>query len=321
MGAEDDIHVLDFFGGSGTTAHSVINLNREDGGRRRFVLVEQGDHFESVLLPRLKKIAYTPEWKDGRPTRPPTPQEVERGPLMIKVLRLESYEDALNNLDLRRTEQQQATLDLAPARGSNKLREQYMLRYLLNVETLGSQSLLNVSAFIDPKGYKLKVKQPGSDGSREVNVDLLETFNWLIGLTVDHIAAPRTISASFKRDDDPDLPTDSLRRLLLDGHLAEDADGPWWFRTVIGTTPDGLKTLIIWRKRPGGDSPEGVEQDNLVLNEWFTRQGYSSKDHDFDLVYVNGGNNLEMLKSSTDKWTARIIEDDFHRLMFESDET
>jgi adenine-specific DNA-methyltransferase len=320
MGAEEDIHVLDFFGGSGTTAHSVINLNREDGGHRRFVLVEQGEHFEKVLLPRLKKIAYTPEWKGGRPSRPPTLEEVERAPVMIKVLRLESYEDALNNLDLHRTEQQQATLDLASAKGTDNLTEQYMLRYLLDVETRGSQSLLNVSAFMDPTAYKLKVKRPGSDESRGVNVDLLETFNWLIGLTVDHIAAPRTINASFKRDDDPDLPADSPRRLLIDGDLTEAANAPWWFRTVTGTTPDGRKTLIIWRKRPGGDSAEGVEQDNLVLNEWFSKQGYLTTDHDFDLVYVNGGNNLEMLKSSTDKWTARIIEDDFHRLMFESDE-
>jgi adenine-specific DNA-methyltransferase len=312
---------LDYFAGSGTTGHAVINLNRQDGGARRFILIEQGDHFDSVLLPRLKKIVYTPEWKDGKPARFATPEEGEHSPGIVKILRLESYEDALNNLDLHRTEQQQATLDLAPTNGSESLKEQYMLRYVLDVETRGSQSLLNVSSFIDPTAYKLKVKRSGSDESREVNVDLLETFNWLIGLTVDHIAAPRTVSASFKRDDDPDLPTDSLRRLLIEGELTEDASAPWWFRTVIGTTPDGLKTLIIWRKRPGGNSAVGVEQDNLVLNEWFTEQGYSSSDHDFDLVYVNGGNNLEMLKSSTDKWTARIIEDDFHRLMFESDET
>jgi len=40
------------------------------------------------------------------------------------------------------------------------------------------------------------------------------------------------------------------RRLLLDGRLKEDPDGPWWFRTVTGTTPDGLRTRVIWRKRP-----------------------------------------------------------------------
>lgn len=60
---------------------------------------------------------------------------------------------------------------------------------MLDVETRGSQSLLNVKAFADPTAYQLKVKRPGSDESREVNVDLLETFNWLIGLTVRGIAS------------------------------------------------------------------------------------------------------------------------------------
>ncbi len=128
-----------------------------------------------------------------------------------------------------------------------------MLGYMLNVEAEGSQSLLNVRAFTDPTSYKLKVKRPGSDENREVNVDLLETFNWLIGLTVQHIAAPQRFSAKFERDGEG--------RLQLKGRLKQDNEGGYWFRTVTGTTPDGRKTLVIWRKRPGGETPEGVEQD------------------------------------------------------------
>ena len=309
--------VLDPFAGSGSTAHAVVKLNREDGGRRKFILMEQGDYFDTVLLPRLKKVTYTPEWKEGKPKRFATPEEVERSPRIVKAIRLESYEDTLNNLELRRTEAQQSLLDSPQAQGADGFREQYLLRYMLDVETRGSQSLLNVSAFMDPTAYKLKVKRPGSDESREVNVDLLETFNWLIGLKVDHIAAPRTYSAAFRRDDDPDLPADAPRRLLLDGRLKEDPEGPWWFRTVTGTTPDGRRTLVIWRKRPGGEAPEGIERDNLVLDEWFRKQGYSSKDSEFDLIYVNGDNNLENLKAPDDTWKVRLIEEDFFRLMFE----
>jgi len=40
---------LDFFGGSGTTGHGVIHLNREDGGNRKFILVEMGGYFDSVF--------------------------------------------------------------------------------------------------------------------------------------------------------------------------------------------------------------------------------------------------------------------------------
>ncbi|HLC02617.1 MAG TPA: site-specific DNA-methyltransferase [Anaerolineales bacterium] len=302
---------LDFFAGSGTTGHAVINLNREDGGRRKFILVEMGEYFDTVLLPRLKKVTFTPEWKDGRPKRLATPEEAERSARIMKVVRLESYEDTLNNLELQRTDGQQGVLDLAQAQGSDGMKEQYLLGYMLDVETRGSQSLLNVAAFTDPTAYRLKVKRPGSDESREVNVDLLETFNWLIGLTVRHIAAPQTFAAEFERDGEG--------RLRLMGRLEQEADGRWWFRSVTGATPDGRKALVIWRKRPGGETPEGIEQDNLVLDEWFTKQGYSSKDGEFDLIYVNGDNNLENLKAPDDTWKVRLIEEDFHRLMFSWD--
>ena len=177
---------------------------------------------------------------------------------------------------------------------------------MLDVETRGSQSLLNVQAFKDPTAYKLKVKRPGSAESREVNVDLLETFNWLIGLTVQHIAAPLSFTAEFERD--------SEKRLRFKGRLRQDAAGLWWFRTVTGVTPDGRRTLVIWRKLT-----TGPEEDNPVLDEWFTRQDYSSKDSEFDLIYVNGGNNLENLKAPNDTWKVRLIEEDFHRLMFDTE--
>ena len=294
---------LDYFAGSGTTGHAVINLNREDGEKRKFVLVEMGMYFETVLMSRLKKVTFSPEWKDGKPNRLATAQEAERSPRIIKIVRLESYEDTLNNLDLRRSDTQQSLLNAPQAQGPDALKEQYLLRYMLDVETRGSQSLLNIQAFTDPTAYMLKVKRPGSDESREVNVDLLETFNWLIGLTVQHLASPQAFSATFERD--------SEKRLRLKGPLKPDAAGPFWFRTVTGATPDGRKTLVLWRKLTGK-----VEEDNLALDEWFQKQGYSSKDSEFDLIYVNGGNNLENLKTPEQTWKVRLLEEDFHRLMF-----
>ena len=289
---------IDFFGGSGSSGHAVIAQNREDGGRRKQVLIEMGSHFDTILLPRIKKVMYTSDWRGGKPTGKVGGNQV------FKYSRLESYEDALNNLETHRTGPQQLLLDGSEAQGADGLKEQYFLRYTLDVETRGSQSLLNVQAFADPTAYKLKVKRPGSDESREVNVDLLETFNWLIGLTVRHIAAPQSFSAAFERD--------SEKRLRLKDRLKQDKDGPYWFRTVTGTTPDGRKTLVIWRKLTGNP-----EQDNLVLDEWFTMQGYSTKDFEFQLIYVNGGSNLENLKTPDDTWKVRLLEEDFHRLMFE----
>ena len=259
--------VLDYFAGSGTTAHAVVNLNRKDGGQRRFILVEAGEHFDSVLLPRVKKMTVSPEWKGGRFMRSPTQEEVERSPRIVKVLRLESYEDTLNNLvEPCRTDDQQAALGFAEHEhgGTDRVHEEYLLRYMLDVETRGNSSLLDVGAFTDPTRYRLKVKHPGSDEGREVKVDLIETFNWLIGLAVHRMAAPRSYSAEAERDREG-------RMQLVDG-LKEHDEGPWWFRTVTGTTPDGRRVLVIWRKRPGGESPNGIEMDNLVLNEYFSSE-------------------------------------------------
>ena len=305
--------ILDYFAGSGTTGHAVVNLNREDGGRRKFILVEMGDYFDTVLLPRIKKVTFAPEWKDGKPKRPATPEEAERAPRIVKVVRLESYEDTLNNLEPRRTAEQQSALDTSRRRGQGDFREQYLLRYMLDVETRGNPSLLDVAAFTDPTSYRLKVKRPGSDESREVDVDLPETFNWLIGLTVRRIAAPRTFGAGFRRDGEG--------RLRLKGRLKQKKGGGWWFRTVTGTMPDGRRALVVWRKRPGGETPEGIERDNLVLDEWFTgHSGFADEDGGYDLVYVNGDNNLENLKAPADTWRVRLIEEAFHRLMFEPGE-
>jgi adenine-specific DNA-methyltransferase len=299
--ARNDSSIVDCFGGSGSTAHAVISLNRSDNGSRKFLLAEVGEYFDTVLKPRVVKALYSRDWRDGKPL------SREGISSLVKVIRLESYEDALNNLEVHRTDKQQSLLDTSQAQGADGLKEQYLLRYLLDVETRGSQSLLNVRAFSDPTAYKLKVKRPGSDESGEVNVDLLETFNWLVGLTVQHISAPQIFSAAFERD--------SEKRLRLSaksgGRLKQETDGPYWFRTVTGTTPNGRKALVIWRKLTGEP-----EQDNLVLDEWFTKQGYSSKDSEFDLIYVNGGNNLENLKTPDDRWKVRLLEEDFHRLMF-----
>jgi adenine-specific DNA-methyltransferase len=164
--------ILDYFAGSGTTGHAVINLNREDGGRRKFILVEMADYFDTVLLPRLKKVTFSPEWKDGKPKRVATAEEAERGPRIIKVIRLESYEDALNNL-------------LPPDESGGQVAmqfEDYLLKYMLQWETRKSETLLNVGKLSKPFDYCLHIYRDGE--TRVQKVDLPETFNYLIGLDV-----------------------------------------------------------------------------------------------------------------------------------------
>ncbi len=48
--------ILDSFAGSGTTAHAVLNMNKQDGGNRRFILVEMEDYAESITAERVRRV-------------------------------------------------------------------------------------------------------------------------------------------------------------------------------------------------------------------------------------------------------------------------
>jgi adenine-specific DNA-methyltransferase len=56
VGKDKDAIVLDYHAGSGTTAHAVLELNKEDGGNRQFILVEQMDYIETVTCKRVQKV-------------------------------------------------------------------------------------------------------------------------------------------------------------------------------------------------------------------------------------------------------------------------
>ena len=95
LASKEDSIVLDFFGGSGTTAHAVLELNKE-GSNRKFILVEMGEYFYSVILPRIKKVAFSSEWKEGK-----LKENKQVNPIAIafRYYELESYEEALANCE------------------------------------------------------------------------------------------------------------------------------------------------------------------------------------------------------------------------------
>lgn len=302
---------LDYFAGSGTTGHAVINLNRDDDGKRKYILVEMGDYFDTVTKPRITKVVYSSDWIDGKPVNRDTGISQ-----CFKYMRLESYEDTLNNL----------VFDENPVRnraveGNPSLKQDYMLHYLLDIETRGSQSLLNIDAFADPMAYSLTVKKPGSDEFVTRNIDLIETFNYLIGLRLENMAAPQTFTARFTRKPDPELPEDQHTKLVVDGKIQLAEDGKWWFRKLEGWVPanpmnpnNGLRerVLIVWRKLTGN-----LEEDNLMLDEWFEKYRISARDFEYDVIYVNGSNNLPNLKKDDENWKVRLIEEEFHKKMWD----
>ncbi|MBU2488071.1 MAG: hypothetical protein KKA60_01645 [Proteobacteria bacterium] len=261
-GADSNSITLDYFAGTGTTGHAVISLNREDEGNRKYILVEMGDYFDTVLKPRIQKVVYSESWKDGKPTA--------RGTGIshcFKYLRLESYEDALANLTPKRPKELDDALGL-----SKSFRESYMLSYMLDTET--RDSLLNVEMFEDPFNCKLHIATGTAGETKPTIVDLVETFNYLLGLTVRHM--------------------DTLRCV----------------RVVEGENRQGERVLVLWRNVK--------EMDSGKLDAWFQKQKYNTQDMEFDLIYVNGDNNLENLRRQDQTWKVRLIEQEFSRLMFDT---
>lgn len=214
--------VIDFFAGSGTTGHAVIQMNREDGGSRKYILVEQGEYFGKVTKPRVQKTVYSADWKDGTPAIPETGISH-----CFKVLKLESYEDTLNNLQLRRT----AGHDDLFAKLPQKAKDDYLLNYMLDVESRGS--LLSVEDFKKPFDYTLNVAVDSAGAFEPRKIDVVETFNYLIGLRVKHI----------------------------------DAQPERGFVTVTGALPSGESCLVLWRDCEVLDY-EGVSKlcDKLAIN-------------------------------------------------------
>ncbi|WP_310628620.1 site-specific DNA-methyltransferase [Limnohabitans sp.] len=299
--------VVDYYGGSGTTAHSIIDLNRSENSNRKYLTIEMGIHFLTTTKPRVQKAIYSKNWKNGKP--------VNRDGIShcFKYLRLESYEDTLNNLSLQPDPARERALADNPS-----LREDYVLNYWLDVETQGSQSLLNVADFRDPTAYTMRIKQPGSDVQRLQRIDLIETFNWLIGLWVEHMAAPQTFEAEFARETDPLLPKDQNTRLVCTRTRQADA-GPYWFRLVEGYTlkvpgddTSRQKTLVVWRKLTNNP-----EQDNAVLQHFLMEKlAISPREQIYAVIYVNGSHTLPNPVVEGENTKVRLIEEAFHQAMW-----
>ena len=192
---EGDI-ILDAFAGSGTTGHAVVELNRNaEDDFYRFILCEVNDYCNAVTKPRLQKSIYSSEWRDAKP--------VSRNGISqcFKYIRLEQYEDTLNNLEIKAKE-----LDFQP----DEFKESYMLSYMLDTET--RDSLLNLKWFENP--FEMTLKTTKDNELVETKVDMVETFNYLIGLNVE--------TEDWYQDDN--------------------------ICVVQGKTHrEGLKTLVIWR--------------------------------------------------------------------------
>ena len=263
--------ILDYFAGSGTTAHAVINLNREDGGNRKFILVEQGEYFDTVLKPRIQKVIFAKDYKDGKPV---ADKDGQFGGIsqMVKVLKLESYEDTLNNLVLHQS-------DLLGNLPQNA-QKGYLLNYMLDIES--RESLLNVADFAHPFDYELNISANSAGAFVRQKIDLVETFNYLIGATV--------------------LGIDDRR----------DSKGYVEIECRLPRQNDDERTLIFWRDcdKLGYDE----------LKAMFVVRNINPKESIYQEIYINGDHTLDTVWESADgvQSTLKVksIEQEFLTLMF-----
>jgi adenine-specific DNA-methyltransferase len=238
--------VLDFFAGSGSTGHAAFTML---SGRRKCILVEVGQYFDTILLPRIKKVTFTPAWKDGKPKRMATAEEAERGPRIVKYIRLESYEDALNNI----------AFDDASGQQGMKF-DDYLLQYMLKWETRASETLLNVEKLSKPFHYKLHIHANGQ--ARERLVDIPETFNYLLGL---HVQTRRVYF----------FPSPSGR-----GMSEGQGEGDGRRYLVYRGTIDQRRVVIIWRETRDWQQADFERDRDFVAEQRLTEGA--------DEVFVNG---------------------------------
>ena len=283
VGNDEQSIVLDLFGGSATTGHAVILLNRKDQRKRKYILAEMGEYFDTVTKPRMQKVVYASDWKDGKP------QQRDGGiSQIIKYMRLESYEDALSNIQLSDNGGQLKSL----------LGEDYMIHYMVDFESRGS--LLDVEAFSNPFAYTMKITEKNE--CKERPVDLVETFNYLIGLTVTRQSA---ISYWLSKPAEHPAYEGAVE-------LVRDISGQYAFRQIEGTLPDGRRALVIWRS-----VTDDIVASNAALDAFFTPCRNNAEDRKYDVIFVNGDSNLENLRGKSEGWTVRMTETEFKNRMFE----
>lgn len=312
---EDGDLTADFFAGSGTTGNALINLKREGFGDRKYCLVEMGSYFDKALKTRMIKAVYSDKWVEGVPVVSKS-GDLKGVSHMFRYLRLESYEDTLGNLALSRSSGQQKLLNEPSEMDNPCVRHAYLINYMLEVETRDSPSLLSARHFVNPTRYVLEVRSSGGDETKPVNVDLLETFNYLLGLEVEHIAAPIHFEAELNQGEYG----------RWQAKVKRSETGKWWFRTVYGTNRAGQQVLVVWRNLPSviDGEADGIQKDNAVLDavliEKLSIRLTESQDDEIDVLYVNGDHNISIPRSCKgepmEQARIQLIEEAFHRLMF-----
>ena len=114
-------------------------------------------------------------------------------------------------------------------------------------------------------------------------IDLIETFNFLIGLQVNNIYTKK-YNALFKTIDTGRLQAD----------IKPDNNGQYIFKIVEGSTLKGEKVLVIWRNIVGDiNNNDDLNKNNAVLESVTLKNQIKPAESEYDIIYINGTNSLQ----------------------------
>ncbi|WP_457559537.1 site-specific DNA-methyltransferase [Candidatus Harpocratesius sp.] len=177
LGSAENSWILDFFAGSGTTGQAVLELNQSSKSHRKFILIEKSSYFESVLKPRLIKFIFSPDWRAGKPKfidlkggnsttnfvekrHIINAEESKPKSIIIKYHILEQFEDTFENISFSNLN-------------------------LLNLNDFIKNYPYMLSNLPVPNPFRSIYNIQSDTGIKSVNVDLIETFNYLYSIQID----------------------------------------------------------------------------------------------------------------------------------------
>lgn len=178
--------VMDYFAGSATSGAVCLKSHR------KFINVEANEYFDTIPLRRIKNTLFGD--KSGV-----TDIHLWKGGGMVKYLRLEQYEDTLNNLYHE------------PKDGNGWFEEKLAadtIGYVMDMQS--QQNWMHTDWMANPFDVKMQITR--GNEKTEQTIDVVETFNYLIGLNVEKLQWPEA-----------------------------------GMQVVIGVTRKGKRTMVIWR--------------------------------------------------------------------------
>ena len=254
ISSEKENYFIDFFLGSGTSTGAAHKMGR------KWIGIEMGQYFENKCLIRMKNVL------SGEQTGISKSEKFEGGGF-FKYQYIEQYEDALDNLIVI---DNSAPISLFTP-------DKYLMKYFLDIETKDNPNFLNITELTEPFSYKLLANKDEVGEPQEITVDLVETFNYLIGLEVSKFKTRKNNESKY---------------------------------CFVQGNKDGKTVSVVWREVKESWTEKDLRTDrDFIIQEL--------KAWDPEIVYINALSKCILTNDFGDfKVSIKPIEPDFKALLF-----